>query len=220
MKKMILLLLVFVFLINCDDDNSPPNYSVSLNVPYYAWIGQNYCTVACIQMWGAYDGVYVDQATIASDVGAPTNPYDAAHGVDLYTHSIGFVEMEEAISESKQDLCIAYSIACVDDTVPSIIPFNSGLHAILANGFDWHPETDGRPIADYMRYHDPDPNYGPNLEIPGSYLKSQFTPANGMYYVVTGMRLYGDWGLSGYAAFLMKNGTYYGGPALYNPSTN
>jgi Peptidase_C39 like family len=218
MKKILLLLLVFVFLINCDDDNSPPNYHVDLNVPYYAWIGPNYCTVACIQMWAAYDGVYVDQATIASDVGAPTNPYDAAHGVDLYTHSIGIVDMEEATSESKQDLCIAYSIACVNDKVPSIIPFYNGQHAILAKGFDWHDEE--VPIADYMRYHDPDPSYGPSLEVTGSYLKSRFTPASGMYYVITGISLHADWGLIGYAAFIMEKGTFYGGPVNYNPSTN
>jgi hypothetical protein len=136
----------------------------------------------------------------------------------MFTYSIGFLEMEEATSESKQDLCIAYSIACVEDHVPSIIPFNKGRHAVLAKGFDWHPED--RPIADFMRYHDPDDPDHPNLEITGGYLKSQFTPANGMYYVITGMKLYGDWGLTGYAQFIIRNGTYYGGPVNYNPEIN
>jgi hypothetical protein len=218
-KKILFLSVVLVMIIGCLPDGDPPVYHRDLNVPYRAWEVYDYCTVACIQMWGLYDGLSYQQDVIANYIGAPTTPNDAETGVGMFTRCIGFLEVEPAYGGFQQDLCIAYSIACVDnEREPSIMPFYGGAHAILAKGFDWHRNQYLTPIADFMRYHDPNPAQGGYLEMTGTQLKQRFSPANGYYFVITGMRFAWQWGLTGLLAFLDEGGTYYGGPLNYDPS--
>jgi hypothetical protein len=174
--------------------------------------------IACIQMWGAYDHRYVAQSEIAASVGAFTTPYDIAMGVSEFTDSTGWLEWTDANSAYNQDLCVAYSIACVKDKVPSIMPFY-GDHAVLSIGYQSHADEIGTPIADNMTYHDPDPIQGGNLNIIGPLLKERFQPTNGLYWVVVGYRWHVYDGRDGYNAFLEAGGTYYGGPLNYHPET-
>lgn len=190
----------------CDDE--PPPYRI-LPVPFFWAEEENYCTVACIKMWAHYDGnTNVGQPEIASYVGVPTLPDKAVNGVNHFTNSDGWMQWEP-YSKYGQELCIAYSIACVEDKCPSIIPVYGGTHAILAIGFKWHKNAMGTPIADFLAYHDPD--VGEGLEMPGDQLYGDyFLPVQLRYYVIVGARRHVTQGAIGLADFKAAGGTYYG----------
>jgi hypothetical protein len=217
MKKIVLLTFVLTCFLGCFEE--PPN-SILLSVPYYSWLCEGYCAMACIQMWAAYTGRSVQQDEIASTIGgAWPSPDQVVTGVNIFTNSIGWLEFESAYNPYHQDVCIAYSIASIQDSCPSIMPFYGGMdsHGILAIGFQWHEDGIGTPIADFMTYHDPNPNYGNNIEITGATLKQYFLPCNGYYFVIVGRRFYINLGLEGYNAFSAAGGTYYGAGPDYEP---
>jgi hypothetical protein len=97
------------------------------------------------------------------------------------------------------------------------------MHAVLTIGYKSHEEGEGedkRPVADYMWYHDPAPWLydGECLQVSASRLKTHyFTLVDVWYYVIVGSPIYTQWGLAGYADFLSKGGTFYGGPDVYDP---
>lgn len=217
MKKIVLLAAVLTCFFSCPGEL--PN-RITLNVPYYPWLADGYCAIACIQMWGAYDGIFTSQSEIANAIGTWPNPYQVANGVNMYTNSVGWLEFESAYNPYNQDLCIAYSIASVQDSCPSIMPFYGGqeVHSILAIGFQWHEDGAGTPIAEYITYHDPDSVLGPSIEISGSRLKSRFLPSNGYYFTIVGRQDHIDSGIGGYNAFCEAGGTYYGAPPDYRPN--
>jgi len=215
MRKVLFLIVLIGFFVGCYDD--PPDNIVQLNVPYYAWDTDGYCSVACIQMWAAYDGYCISQSVISSYVGIPTTPEKTASGICQFTNAVGYVEWEPDLGNYYQDLCISYSIASVEDRCPSIMPFNQGNHAIITVGYQYHIDGGGVPIADNMTFHDPDPNQGDNLNITAANLKIRFEPSNGYYFVVVGFNVYVNIGIDGYNSFLMAGGTFYGGPVNYFP---
>ena len=216
MKKIFVLTVLLFVLISCYD--GPPPKRVFLDVPYFPWLAQGYCAIACIQMWAAFDGIGVTQDEIASYIGTYPNPFEVVNAVNVFTNSFGWLEYEDAILNAQaQDLCISYSIACIEDHCPSIMPFEAGNHGVLTIGYKWTQTPAGFPMADYMDYHDPNPVEGGYLRLPGNTLKVLFQPAQGYYFVIVGYRFYVDAGRIGYAAFLDAGGTYRGGPAIYYP---
>ena len=142
-------------------------------------------------------------------------------GIEHFTDSIGFYVIYDD-TNIRQDYCIAACIAGVKDFTPSIMPFYGGAHGVLVIGFTWHYNEDDMRIADEMVYHDPNPTYGANQDVTPVSLKiGKFLPilSNNKYMVYVGRR--GLWkdGVSGYNTFIAEGGTFYGGPAVYNPLT-
>jgi hypothetical protein len=212
LKRVIFCLIISSIILpytGCDNGEDPPYYRV-LPVPYFAvqTPGAGYCAVACIQMWGHYDKKYYSQDEIAIYVGIPTLPDDAVDGVNRFTNSDGWIEWEPDTKRG-QELTIAYSIACVFDGCPSIVPFDGGTHAVLAIGYKYHRNTMDIPIADFLTYHDPD--VGGNLEMTGAELYGiRFLPVQSRYYVIVGARRHVTMGANGLAEFKAAGGTYYG----------
>jgi hypothetical protein len=209
LKKIILCLIILSIILpytGCEDEPSP--YRI-LPVPFFWVEGYQWCTVACTKMWAHYDGnTHVGQPEIASYVGVPTYPDKAVDGVNHFTNSDGWMQWEP-YTKYGQELCIAYSIACVEDRCPSIIPVDGGTHAILAIGFKWHKNAMGTPIADFMTCHNPD--VGERIEITGGELyNNYFLPVQFRYYVIVGARRHVTQGAIGLAAFKAAGGAYYG----------
>lgn len=190
-----------------------------LQIPFMYAESENYCAVACIQMWAWYDGnTFFTQDEIAQDLGAPTSLSMTEWGVNLFTNSIGWTEIRPA-SNYSQDLCITASVESYKQDCPSIMPFYGGQHGVLTTGYKYHDDQDGRPIADAMYYHDPMPGVGgAHLCLSAEVLKEGFyTPVQGYYYVIVGDRMFAASAVDAYDAFLDAGGTYYGGPTNYNP---
>jgi len=177
----------------------------------------DYCAVSCIQMWAWYDGnVSVTQNDIVNRVGnAPLYPNQVLLGVRVFTRSIGYL-CEHYANEYYQDEELSMSVAAALDGRPSIIPVKNGTHAIISIGYKFHFDSEGRPIADYIYYHDP--AYGPGYSLGAATFKAfEFTPANGWYRIILDNYYYVGQGRSGYQEFLSRGGTYYGGPRDYRP---
>ena len=218
MKKILVLTVLITVFFSCYDGPPPPK-RVLLDVPYFPWLAHGYCAIACIQMWALYDGIAVTQNEIEAYTGTYPNPFEVANAISIFTGSYGWIEYEDAILiDQAQDLCISYSVACIEDRCPSIMPFERGDHSVITIGYKWTQTSAGFPLAEYMDYHDPNPNEGGGLRLPGNVLKTLFLPTEqGYYFVIVGFGFHVNVGRIGYAAFLDAGGTYLGGPSIYYP---
>lgn len=186
----------------------------------------NYCAVACIQMWALFDGADESEITqdfIADNInfgyyGNGVIPEDIRYGVEIFTDSAGYL-VQQPPDNFGQDRCIAGCIASIKDFRLSIVPFNHGYHAVLGFGYQWHYEG-GQRVADKMYYHDPNPAVGPDRVLSAAEIKvDHFTPVSNppCYWVVIGRYKNKVDGFDGYSTFLAEGGTYYGGPSVYDP---
>ncbi len=64
-------------------------------------------------------------------------------------------------------------------------------------------------------YHDP--TGAPNQTISALALDYAFDPAPYSYWVILGYSDYVDAGIDGHDTFVLRRGTYYGGPSNYDP---
>ena len=214
----------FIFIIallcisGCDEED-PPNKRV-LNVPYYSQVHYTYCAAACIQMWAHYDGCYYSQESIANFIGTwpcGTPPYDVVEGVRFFTFSWGYLAYKyDSVPGAQGDLMGA-CIEGIEDGTPSMMPFYNGSHSVLVTGFEWHYENN-RPIAELMYFNDPDPWVGePDAQSADDIKDFYFTPHANLYYVILGDEFYYNNGIEGHDDFVLRLGTYYGGPSIYDP---
>ncbi len=98
-----------------------------------------------------------------------------------------------------------------------------GWHSVLIKGYKWkeveYIDDDGcrntKPKAIYAQVHDPDAL--PNDILSFNVLKFAFCPAPNSYWVVLGFEDYAYEGIFGHDTFVMRRGSYYGGPSDYNP---
>ena len=108
-------------------------------------------------------------------------------------------------------------ITGIENGAPAIMPFYEASHAVLVTGFEWYVEN-GRPIAEVMYYNDPDPEIGePTVESANVVKNIYFTPHAGLYYVILGDEFFYHEGVTGHDTFVIRSGTYYGGPSVYDP---
>lgn len=222
--KMIVLIVIILPLLSCFDG---PWTDIRDGVPYRPQIQNNYCAVACVQMWAMWDGY--DESLIPQDLiadnmeinyyGNGVIPENIEEGVGMFTDSSGYMKVEPPTNFGQDD-CIAGCIASIKDFRLAIVPFKRGTHAVLAFGYKWH--YDGiRRVADIMYYHDPDNLVGPNKTVVGVKLKTEkFLPdtIRASYWVVIGRFKNSTDGTSGYNVFITEGGTFYGGPTNYDPS--
>ncbi|UCH94434.1 MAG: hypothetical protein JSV88_29760 [Candidatus Aminicenantes bacterium] len=219
-KKICCFIMIIASMCFSGCDSGDPPYKIKLNVPYHCQTEYNFCAPACIQMWAEYDtGFLYPQSEIAGYIGVGAggiDPYSVRDGVNYYTFSQGYVAYRYLYEPGAPGDLISACIEGIKEHVPAIMPFYGASHAILVIGFEWHEDVD-RPIAEVMYYHDPDEYWGSNISITGSELEFNFTPIVGIYYVIVGDSWFDMYGTIGHDNFVIRRGTYYGGPSFYDP---
>jgi hypothetical protein len=209
---------VTLCLINLHCYTPDPEKLINLNVPYHQQVCSNWCGLACVQMWADFDYINVTQQEIASYIGIDgndtANAFELLIGVGAFTCSAGHVETRDSFEPGSQGDLISATIYAIQDSVPSIMPFFTD-HAVLIKGYKWREDESGKPFALNVWYHDP--NGFANRNCSGGSLRSYFMPCPFDYWVLVGDYYYIDEGIDGHDAFVMEWGTYYGGPAYYNP---
>ena len=221
MFKKVVLIGICCFIVlsqGCFNNDLP--FVRKLQIPYHSQDQNNYCAVACIQMWADYQGECPTQSQIASFLGVqPTGLYpdQIVQGVRQFTPSWGFLAQRCCTEPGAQGDLIGGIIAGIDRGFPAIMPFYEGTHTVIVRGFEWYEEN-YKPIATVMYYHDPDPFYGANQIVFAYELESYcFTPAQGNYYAIVASSSFVEQGIDGHNYFILSGGTYYGGPSFYDP---
>jgi hypothetical protein len=194
-----------------------PDQILNLNVPYHQQECNNWCGLACIQMWADWDGVNVTQQDIANYLGVGNHtisPYEVLYGVGYFTCSPGHLETRDSFEPGSQGDLISASIYGIQGYVPSIMPFFTD-HAVLIKGYKWREDENNEPLAIKVWYNDPNGYY--NRSCSGSSLKSYFMPCPFDYWLIVGDYDFIDGGIDGHDDFVYERGTWYGGPSYYNP---
>jgi hypothetical protein len=174
-----------------------------------------------MQMWIKYDmGHYYNQYDIAATIGLGSfggiDPYSVRDGMRYYTSLFAHVAYRYCYEDGAHGDLVSACIEAIKEGFPSIMPFYNADHAVLVTGFEWHEEI-YRPIAEVMYYHDPNDFWGPNMVITGAELVTHFTPIQCIYYVIVADNWFDNIGTIGHDNFVLCNGTFYGGPPIYNP---
>jgi hypothetical protein len=170
-------------------------------------------------MWAHWDGDYMlTQDEIAQEVGIAgttnlANPYDVERAVGVFTGSMGYLEKRHWLEPGAEGDIIASTIQGIEYSTPAILPVDSGLHTILIKGYEWK-EKNEKPFAIRAFYHDPDGE--DDEDIPAYLLMYMFDPAPD-YWAILGWEYFVWDGAFGHDMFVLRGGTYYGGPSYYNP---
>ncbi len=229
LKKTIILLAIFLFFANwsaCFDPD--PDEEMNLYVPYQTQDHPNWCGIACIQMWNQYceGGLWIPQLTIAKAIDVwyeRAHPRDLLRGVGMYTDSPGHLAHRSFTEPGSQGDLIAATVTGVLDYNPSIMPFWEE-HAVLIKGYKYRYKeikdeygnvVDTIPIAIYVYYNDPGDTA--NIGTGIASLKNLFVPCPFDYWVIVGFQHYVPQGVDGHNSFILRGGSYYGGPLNYNP---
>lgn len=142
-------------------DPSNPS-AITLNVPFFYQI-PFYCGPASIEMWAAYDGMTVTQQDIANYIGCAPNGSTAGQilaGVQHFTTSgrdasllfNGGVGSPSDIAEQ----FYSAEITSISARIPVLPIVNSGLHAGILAGGQWHIDLDNNLFVwDSVFFHDP-----------------------------------------------------------------
>lgn len=220
MIKKSFLVIIFIVLIGftgCYDD--PPLRKV-LNVPYCPQTYDYYCGATCVYMWALFDGIPCTLSQIVSWTGAwpcGVPPLVVRDAIGFFTFSQGYCAVEYDSTPGAQGDLMGACIEGIKDRVPAIMPFYEGSHAVLVTGFEWHEDANGKPIGEVIFYSDPDGYIGKTFEIVANIEDFYWTPTSGLYYVLLGCGCYVNNGVIGHDDFVLREGTYYGGPTVYDP---
>lgn len=220
--KLFTALVVLILCISgCDSGDDPP-FKKKISIPYHSQLEYNFCGVACIQMWAERDGQCLDQYYIAATVGVfgdGAHPVNIRDGINAFTSSLPRIAMRSWDEPDAQGDLLAGAVKGIIMNYPSIVPFYDGTHAVIVRGFEWHENADtGKPVAEVMFYHDPDPWEGENQALVANMLKDYyFTPTGGDYWIILPLPTLVDAGVVSHIQFIMEGGTYYGGPSVYDP---
>lgn len=225
-KNTILIIVLAVWCMNvvfhCGGGSSEPlPLEDDIPIPYHKQEYCNFCGVACVQMWSHADfGFAPNQIDLASAMGVEPHglgaaPSDMVKVVGNQTASEGYLALVESTETGAQGDLISSTIEGVKYCTPSIMPFDFAEHAVLIKGYQWREKEDGTPFAIKCYFHDPDNQ--PNQRISAADLRYRFDPTPSYYWVILGQYDFLIDGTLGHDSFVMQFGTYYGGPAEYNP---
>lgn len=151
----------------------PVNSEFRLGVPYREWKAEFYCGPAAILMWALYDGrPELPQEAIASSIGMGVfgaSEEAIARGVRQFTGSfnaeIDYPAGPFPPSEAAGKF-FARQITSIEDRTPVIGIKWGGLHAVTLDGGKFHLDSStNRKVWDYVRVHDPDPEFGSNYRL-------------------------------------------------------
>jgi Papain-like cysteine protease AvrRpt2 len=226
--KTLILIIIAAFFINanvtCTVNSDPPDFYDDLSIPNYQQEYLNYCGVACVQMWAHYDNLQtITQSQIAAYVGidpnacSGTDPYELLYAVGAYTLSYGWMENKVLTELGVQGDMIASAIEGICHSVPSIFPLDFCSHAVIARGFEWTENTDGKPLAIRVIFNDPADGRRRDVNASAFMLRYDPDPNTFHYWVILGWEDFVWGGINGHDIFVMLGGTYYGGPSYYNP---
>lgn len=154
-------------------------------VPFVQQVGENYCAAACVLSWRLHDGyASVTQDSILTSMGGtPSTGVDETSipgGVDLWTgtHDATLEFGPGGSYSDDQGLFFSRMISSVSVGVPVIALMNSGLHAVVVDGGEWHVDsTTGFNVWDTVEYMDP--AVGARGAFPGTFSSSMgfdYTP--------------------------------------------
>ncbi len=223
MKKKLFLVIVVLILCfsGCDSGDDPPNKK-KIYIPYHSQLENNFCGIACIQMWADRDGECLNQYYIAEVVGVSgdgADPQDIKQGLQSFTFSNPKIAYRESCEPDAQGDLLAGAVRGIVHDYPSIVPFYDGIHAVIVRGFEWHENAvTGKSVAEVMFYHDPDPWEGDTKALVAHMLKDfYFTPTAGDYWLILPLPALIDEGEEDHLQFILAGGTYYGGPSFYDP---
>jgi hypothetical protein len=223
-KRIFLTIVLALFCMNitfhCGSGASPLSLEMDLPVPFHKQIYENFCGVACVQMWADLDGIQIPLLDIAGDIGIAPNDRGASPDellcvIGTYTHSEGYLAIKDSDEPGAQGDLISSTIEGIKYCVPSIMPFTWGEHAVLIKGYEWREKGDGTPYAIRCYYHDP--NNRPSQNISAYALGLNFSASFFRYWVLLGRPEFLINGTFGHDSFVIQGGTYYGGPSVYNP---
>ncbi|MCP4157981.1 MAG: hypothetical protein GY757_60295 [bacterium] len=229
LKKTLFFLFALSLLVICNCDEVEKNIELPVPFHYQDKDHDNYCGIACIQMWSEYDwGAYIaftDQESIADALGIGDEhvaPRTLETGISEFTNSMGYLAVRRIFEDGAQGDLIAAMITGIDDRVPSIIPFMDEDHAALVKGAKWkediiivEDERRTRPLAISITVHDP--RSGKNITSTADLFRWRFMISNLNYWTILGDEDYLDIGTNDHNTFVRRLGTYYGGPMLYDP---
>jgi hypothetical protein len=218
-KCCLFLIIVSLMSVSGCDSGDPPLEKV-LNVPYCPQSYAYYCAAACVHMWSLFDGYGTTQSQVVSWTGAwpcGVPPLTVVDAIGFFTNSMGHCALKYDHTPGAQGDLMGACIEGIKDRVPSIMPFYDGSHAVLVTGFEWHKDATGRPIGEVIYYSDPDGYVGKWFETVAFVEDHLWTPTSGLYYVLLGWVGYVYNGITGHDDFVLRLGTYYGGPSVYDP---
>jgi len=210
--------IVLIVFLGCGEGDPP--FKKVLNVPYCPQSYAYYCAAACVYMWALFDGIPCTQAQVVSWTGAwpcGVPPLRVVEAIGFFTLSPGYAAWKYDSEPGAQGDLMGACIEGIKDRVPAIMPFEGGSHAVLVTGFEWHEDANGKPIGEVIYYNDPDGYVGKWYETVSYIENNLWTETNGLYYVLLGCEWYVDPGEMGHDGFVLRRGTYYGGPPIYDP---
>ena len=174
-------------------------------------------------MWADRDGDCPDQYLIASTIGVSAGgayPDDIIEGLNAFTFCPWPKLAIRCWTEpDAQGDLLAGAIRGIEQNYPAVVPFYDGTHAVIVRGFEWHENLEtGKPVAEVMFYHDPDPWEGPDQALVANMLLDYyFTPVAGDYWIILALPSFVEDGINSHIQFIQAGGTYYGGPSIYDP---
>jgi hypothetical protein len=209
--------IIIVLIIASCFPTDPPKRKV-LPIQYRPQEQDNYCSVACIQMWSIWHGYCPSQAQIADYVWVGTSgafPEDVLKGVRYFTDSWNAHLAQRCLPDpAAQGDIIAATVTGIKYDVPSIMPFYGGIHSVLVRGYEGEKDP---PIAEALYIHDPDPWIGSDVIIASDLKDFYFLPVQARFFAIIGERSFLSTGIQSHHDFVENGGTYYGGPQTYDP---
>lgn len=135
----------------------PAGQDLRLPIPFRTQEQFNYCVPATVLMWRLYDGLpAVSQNSIFNWLGGNTNQIQAANAVNHFTHTHDAYWDGGSSSDYRE--MGARQITAFERQYPSIAVIHTD-HTVVLTGGKYHMEGNYK-VWDYVRVHDPDPNFG------------------------------------------------------------
>jgi hypothetical protein len=194
-----------------------------LSVPYHSQLLPYYCGPACLQMWQDYDGhehfSQVEIAVLLGTTEAGTSLAALRAGVGELTGSPGWIASIGAGQPGAPGDIISGCVEGMFEGNPSILLCFYGSHFVLAIGYkgvEYDPIT-GKPVAHNIFIHDPAAGNGKTKLTAGELFSQYFHQSSGKYWAIVPHENVFWWGIQSHDDFVLRRGTYYGGPSIYDP---
>jgi hypothetical protein len=200
-------------LVKCD----PEGFSEEIPLPFVECTN-GVSASSAIATWSAYDGIWAHQNVILSYIinsDGTVNHTKMVGALDLFSFSIGW-KAEFPATDNGQNQAISGIVECLEHNCCSILPF-IGSHYVPVVSAHGHYNDNDQPVAEWITFHAYDE---PDQGLMANTLKSTFyKPISGKFIAFLGRRLDMINGLADYDWFVLNDGTYYGAPANYEPSS-
>ena len=223
-----------------DPSQLPPNRD--LNIRFYWQLHPMWCGHACVEMWAVFCNRYdIDQTCVAEQFCDDTSPntgmevYQISEAVEWFTNQELGLYSPSSIGQKNLLSEVTVSLQDGDPTILTTKNDEGYNHTIIVKGYtksELLPEL--YPILEDIHYNDPASKpweidyydftltrWWPIHGYPSEVFRDMGILEYGYFYIIgTRHRNYAEikqLAAEGYAAFLKRCGTYYGGPQIYIP---